>query len=69
MDAMRYNKDFIAEMLAENSRLTTGSRAQDATPGDPAAGYGSPPRPHLDVDDAALQRDGYGMGAVIGPEL
>ena len=66
---MRYNKDFIAEMLAENSLLTTGSRAQNATPGDSADDSGFPPRLHLDVDDAALQSDGYGMGAVIGTKL
>ena len=30
---------------------------------------GFPPRLHLDIDDAPLQSDGYGMGTVIGTEL
>ena len=34
-----------------------------------ANGRGFPPRLHLDIDDAALQSDGYGMGTVIGTKL
>ena len=70
MNTMRYNKDFIAEMLAENSLLTTGSRAQNAPPAILPMMVAAPrPRLRLDVDDATLQSDGYGMGTVIGVKL